>query len=161
MHINPCLPAELLSVESDGHKTPLPGEWVFPGQPKLPPGAPQHIVIPTADLIDEFEINIGPGIHPRDVDEILACVIQALLLEENQDDIEMWPALMPDFNRMRSTAFFKEEGKAQIVRTAGVVLAIRLRERLQQLLVYYRGEFPYYFERFVGKDIIVQQLPHS
>lgn len=145
-----------------GQKISVRAEWelVYRNGKLLPfKPFPERLIVPTSDLLAEFRQAVGSEIEQRDVATVVDAVVSSLLYEENPDDIEKMVQL-PDFNRMRSTAFFKDASKAQAVRTASWQLAAQLYERLKQYGAYQHGEFPYIFACFLGQDMVFDLLPH-
>lgn len=119
--------------------------------------APQRIILPTSDLVEQFEAAVGPEIHQRDITAILGVVIQSVLFEEDNSDLERMVHL-PDFHRMHSAVFFKDPSKIETVKRAAWNLSAAIYERLKSFGAYRRGEFPYIFDCLLGKDIVLQFL---
>lgn len=128
----------------------------------LPPGGkwPARVIFDAWDALDNFkkayERITNHPIHPLDLEEIVTQVLSAYL-NNNLDDIEHLGQL-PDFNRMREIDF---SGDAMLaVEQATTVLGFELAHRIQELGIHYQGEFPYAFERFVGRDIVLMHIPY-
>lgn len=132
-------------------------QWLKQQNPML--SFPAKLVFPASDLIREFEEAIGPEIVQRDIEDIVSHVVMSLLFDNNPDDIEHMP-LLPDFNRMRSTVFFKEPARKFTVERAAAGLSAQLFQRMQEYKAFHNGEFPYFFVQFVGKDLYLELLPH-
>jgi len=67
---------------------------------------------------------------------------------------------LPLFNRMTKEPQFDNPCTTVTIQRAVQIFALALRVRLKQLGTYQGADFNYFFDRFLGDDLVVSHLPH-
>lgn len=155
------IPAQVQIVDPSGEKHSLPAEWIVGcvgDGSALEAGVPNWVILSTADILRDFQEDTGQQLVERDVQNIVFHVVQALLLDDTAD-LEYMDKV-PDFNGMQTSAIFKSHDFSLQVKAATQALAQKLHQRLQENDLYRKGEFPYFFSRFIPSgDMLLQRLP--
>lgn len=139
----------------------------------LKTNAKDLVIIPTADLLDQFYRSLGGVVlPPGDMAEILTQITWTLLEQEHKPQaVDEKLNQLPDisklvyFNRMLSE---QHGGHQELLergeQTAGFQNAVRalafaLRQRLVELGIYQNQEFPFYLDRLLDWDVVLAKFP--
>jgi hypothetical protein len=128
------------------------GETVYPANP------PKTVIVPADDLIADFMSLTGGVVKRDDMREIVTQVVQALLNEEN-GDLEVMSSL-PDFNRMKDRSLAEDAATAERISLATASFGAALYNRLKSYGAYVDETFSYFFDDFLGWDLVLSNLPH-
>jgi hypothetical protein len=121
---------------------------------------PNTVIVGVADIIDKFNNSVFGLICDDDLAELMTQIIQ-LLLNNNQEIVD-YNVPFPDFTRFKNTEFLKEENTYLNISYAILILHLEINNRLIDSGVYFNDEdeFDYFFDRFIGKDIVLKCLPY-
>lgn len=121
------------------------------------PDAPSRLIIPTEDLLKSFHEKTNNRVINVDLQEIVTQIV-TVFLNNKIDDVDALNGL-PQVDRMRDSRFHTDQAFSEQVRVATVELGFALHERLKQYGVYFQGVFSYFFDGFVGYDIVLNVFP--
>lgn len=120
---------------------------------------PERIILPTSRMIQNFRDEIGADVFEADGKELMMQVILALGSEDltsHSDEVRR----LPDLNRMRSTAVAKVDSFSDTIKRAVQRLALQLHQELITNKIYINGELDYFFDGFVGDDMVLVLVPY-
>lgn len=118
---------------------------------------PRQFILPTEDLLTAFFHSIGGEVLPQsDINELLTQIVCVLLNADEQVErqIDAKLAQLPDLNRIVSTQVFAS------IKTAVPELAFAIKRRLAEFGAFQNDDFPYFFDRVLGRDIVLTHLPY-
>jgi len=120
---------------------------------------PNTIIIDTADIMRQYSEMLHGIIDRRDYGELMAQLIQVLLnsVPENLDAKD-FP--FPEFSRLRYTKLRNGTRELTEAIDACTWLLEAIIGKLGTYKAFVDDDFPYYFDRFTGDDIVLQRLPY-
>ena len=130
---------------------------------------PKTIILDTKDIVNDYSNKVKGLVNPIDLPEIMTQVIQILLNcdigkpEYNPDNNafdnpEDFP--FPDIDRLRYKEFQSNSNELAIVCDASHELFDSVLNQLQNMKAFTKDGFPYFFDKFLGKDAILTHLPY-
>lgn len=117
---------------------------------------PEYLIIGTKDLIEGYVSRTYSYIIDEDLIEIVTQIIQVLL---NSEYDTYTGNAFPDFNRLINKTFLDNKELNKIFTEETLWLLELFHKRLDENGVYCDNTLPYFFDRFLGKDIILKHLP--
>ncbi|EKD22623.1 MAG: hypothetical protein ACD_84C00035G0003 [uncultured bacterium] len=118
---------------------------------------PQTLILGTDDIVNEFIENTQGFVDDIDLPEILTQVIQLIL--NSGATYNDYLDSFPDYSRFRCSSFFRNEKERNIVTEEIYKLVTKIHNKLTEMGGYYNNSFPYFFDSFLGKDIVLKHLP--
>ena len=119
---------------------------------------PKYVIVNTADIISEFINQVHGILLPVDLQEILTQAV-AMLLNGDGNMVE-YCSDFPDYTRLISNQFLKDESKTKILEKAVNELLVSLYNRLKQDGIFVDNKLNYFFDKFIGNDIVLHYLPY-
>jgi hypothetical protein len=119
---------------------------------------PDTLIIGTEDIIEGYLARTANEIKNADLAEIVTQVIQLLLNEESE--VCPFTYCFPDFKRLINKSFLVDTETNREITEQTLHLVSLLGERLKENGVYCDNTMPYFFDSFLGKDIILKHLPY-
>jgi hypothetical protein len=113
---------------------------------------PLKLILPTDDLVVAFLQDMRP-MEPcqSDVLEVMMQIIFALMNDQWSDE-----ELLKVFDANRIV----DQQMTPAMRRCVPDLALSIRDRLRELNAYEGKSFPFFFDRLLGKDVILTLLPY-
>lgn len=122
---------------------------------------PKSIILTGGWFWDVFDsLPLGFVLSRVDV-ETIASDILARFMQMNEPQLTDFSIEIPDINRMRDKTVFTDPSKMQ-----NLIEAIRKAEEnlyhefTRMELFEDKQKFSYYFDRFLGKDFVLERLPY-
>lgn len=124
----------------------------------MPENAPDTLIVPTGDLINQFIGDTHGKVWQQDLNEILTEIVQ-VLLNESDGNLAALEGL-PQVNRMLNTDFEIDAEYYALVNKAAIALGTGLYRRLKEMGAYVDETFSYFFDQFLGDDLVLRLLPY-
>lgn len=122
------------------------------------PDAPMRIIVPTEDIFKAFHQSTDNQVFSTDLYEIVTQVI-VILLNNTINNVDALNGL-PLLDRMTDERFHSDTAFEQKVRLATNTMAWEIYRRVKALGIHYEGIFSYFFDGFVGQDIVLYNFPY-
>lgn len=123
-----------------------------------PTNSPKTIIVAASDLVQWLKHELLHLVKEEaNFKEIITQVVAALLNDEGNDELIKE---LPVFNRMTKEPQFDNPCATITIERAVQSFALALRVRLKQLGTYQGADFNYFFDSFLGDDLVVSHLPH-
>lgn len=113
----------------------------------------QKIILPTRDLINNFRVEISGALNEHDLNELVAQIIHFLL---NKDNVDVF---LVDYSRLINK-FNNSESYKDFLNLQTNALMQGIDVLVKQYALYVDNEFPYFFWKLHGNDIILVRLPY-
>ena len=125
---------------------------------------PQMLVIPTEDLIVEFNRTLFPHtVTDYDLREIMTQISENILSGDKRVTFESFRRL-PKFDRIVCKQFIETIERQHLLKSAVFNLATGLFHRLEHYRVFdsyrFTNKFPYCFDKMVGYDAVYFIVPY-
>ena len=125
---------------------------------------PKTLIIGTSELVATYQTDTMGLISSDDLPEIMAQVLHRLINYETTNTNqytydEYYRDVFPDYQKLRHADFLIDVESTAIVEKATNELFNNVRNKLLSLNAYVNKDFPYFFYKFLGKDIVLDHLP--
>jgi len=120
---------------------------------------PGSLIIDTHDLLVWFSGSVGQhgiSLSSKQIAEIVTQIFHVFL---NGGEVLLELSRLPNFQTLHYADQYPEEQKA-IIRHYAFELAQRLLSRTTELGAWKNGWFPYAFDHFMGRDVVLFHLPY-
>jgi hypothetical protein len=120
---------------------------------------PNTIIIDTADIMRQYTEKVHGTIDRRDYGEIMAQLIQ-ILLNCICEKLDAHDFPFPELERLRYTKL--DDGSKELKQAVDACqwLLDAIINKLQTYKAFVDDDFPYFFDKFTGDDIVLQHLPY-
>lgn len=119
-------------------------------------GKPDTLILGTDALMREFELETDHAFEGYNLIELMSQIFMALLTDGCTADFYG----IPDFNRMKRNPYFDTIENRCKIELATKKLCHSIYRLIDDLRAYDNREFPYMFDKFIGKDIMVCHIPY-
>jgi hypothetical protein len=119
---------------------------------------PKYLIVGTREIVTAYQATVSGLVSNDDITEIMTQVVQKIINYDYFEDDQYKPTF-PDFSRLIHKEFLNNSYNTGIVTQATEKLLVELYTELEFLKTFQNKDFPYFFYQFVGKDILLQQLP--
>jgi len=118
---------------------------------------PKLFIVGTTDLIEGYCRKVEGILNPVDLNEIITQII-SMLLNDDSGIIEYGDSF-PDYTRLHDTSFLNNEEKIKTIEIATHELVVSIYNKLKEVGLFCDKTFPYFFDKFLDRDIVLHHLP--
>jgi len=119
---------------------------------------PKTLIIGTSDIVAIYRAETIGLINSNDMSEIMTQVLQKIINWDFIED-EYYKDQFPNYRNLIWNDFLVDPISTAIVDTATKKLLVSVYNRLSSLNAIINKDFPYFFYKFIGDDIVLNHLP--
>ena len=120
---------------------------------------PRYIIIPTKDIITEYNDAISGIIDKCDLNEIYTQTIHSLMNSTLPGE-EQEEGIFLNFKLFRNKTFIKNENMVTHVKVKSYDLLTKIDQRLNDYGLFENGDFPFFFHSILSNDLVLEKLPY-
>jgi len=111
---------------------------------------PEVLIIETKSIVEEFISSTNNVLSKQDLVEVITQIADRYV------NNEVVPANVVNTDRLINKGFLSNEQN----HSAAITLDFKLKQRLVGLNAFVNGEFPYFFSKLLGNDVVFKHLPY-